>query len=489
MLTAGTTWTTPPSPPEAPMRQKALVVLMLTTTVVAGLALARGQAGDARLKGAFRRAPVNGWTFVHLEGTPAQVGYQHGYLLASEIVEMKQIADLELSHDTKKDWAFFRDAARTMMWPRIEQEYRDELQGIADGVAARGQKLDLWDVVALNALLEWSYYVAEYDKQRGTTPSSPPLRPEHCSAFVATGRYTKDGKVVIAHNNWTSYLEGPRWTIVFDIVPSKGHAVVMDGLPGFIASDDDFGINAAGIMITETTITGFHGFDPKGIPEFVRARKAMQYAASIDEFARIMKDGNNGGYANDWLVADRNTNEIASLELGLKNVTLEKKTDGYFVGANFPINPKLLREETDFDAANMGLSANARRVRWGQLMEEHKGRIDVAAAQAFLADHYDTYQKKVEPNERTLCGHNDLSPRGMPGWQAPYAPAGAIQNKAADAAMAARMAFSAAAGHACGLDFLAAPHLAAHPEFAWQKPFLKDMKSQPWTVFEAAKED
>jgi len=27
-------------------------------------------------------------------------------------------------------------------------EYRDELQGIADGVAARGVKMDLWDVVA-----------------------------------------------------------------------------------------------------------------------------------------------------------------------------------------------------------------------------------------------------------------------------------------------------------------------------------------------------
>jgi hypothetical protein len=460
---------------------------MLTTTVVAGLALARGQAGDARLKGAFRRAPVNGWTFVHLEGPASQIGFQHGYLLASEIAEMQQIAALELSHETKKDWGFFRDAARTMMWPRIEQEYKDELQGITDGVAARGQKLDIWDVVALNALLEWSYYADEYDKQRGTTPPPPTFKPEHCSAFVATGHYTKDGKVIIAHNNWTTYLEGPRWTIVFDIVPSKGHRVVMDGLPGFIASDDDFGVNAAGVMITETTITGFHGFDPKGIPEFVRARKAMQYAASIDEFARIMRDGNNGGYANDWLVADRKTNEIASLELGLKNVTLEKKTDGYFVGANFPISPKLAREETDFDTADLGLSANARHVRWNQLMEEYKGRIDVAAAQRFLADHYDSYQKKIEPNERTLCGHNDLSPRGMPDWQPPYAPAGAIQNKVADALLAARMAFSAAAGHSCGLDFTAASHLAAHPEFAWQKPFLKDMKSQPWTVFEAAK--
>ena len=92
-------------------------------------------------------------------------------------------------------------------------------------------------------------------------------------------------------------------------------------------------------MITETTISDFDGFDPNGMPEFVRARKAMQYAASIDDFARIMKEGNNGGYANNWLVADRKNNEIASLELGLKNVTLQRTKDGYFVGSNFPQNP------------------------------------------------------------------------------------------------------------------------------------------------------
>jgi hypothetical protein len=42
--------------------------------------------------------------------------------------------------------------------------------------------------------------------------------------------------VVMAHNNWTSYSLGERWS--------------------------------------------FTGFDPNGIPEFARARKAMQYAAS-----------------------------------------------------------------------------------------------------------------------------------------------------------------------------------------------------------------
>ena len=61
-----------------------------------------------------------------------------------------------------------------------------------------------------------------------------------------------------------------------------------------------------------------------------------------------MREGNNGGYANAWLVADTNTGEIARLELGLKNVTLERTKDGYFAGANFPVNPKLAAEETNF---------------------------------------------------------------------------------------------------------------------------------------------
>jgi len=469
------------------MHQKSIALFCLTFMAVAISLVSQDQTGDARLKKSSRRPEANGWTLVHLEGTPSEIGYQHGYWLAPEILDMRKLAELELKHSSEKDWAFFRNAARDMMWPHIEQEYRDELEGISQGVNARGVKLDLWDIVAVNGLLEWDYYVKEYNKQN-KIPSPKSLgAAEHCSAFVATGSYTKDGKVILAHNNWTSYMEGTRWTIVFDIVPAKGQRILMDGLPGFICSDDDFGINAAGIMITETTITGFEGYDPKGIPEFVRARKAMQYSASIDDCARIMKEGNNGGYANDWLIADRKTNEIASLELGLKNVTLERKKDGYFVGANFPINPKLTREETKFDSKDMGNSPNARRVRWQQLMAENKGKIDVAAAQRFLADHYDTYQKKDEPSERTLCGHIELSPRGMGDWQKPYGIAGAVQNKVADAAMAERMSIAVAAGHACGLDFKAAPHLKAHPEFSWQKDFLKDMPSRPWTVFEIAK--
>lgn len=163
----------------------------------------RGKDASDEAKGGYRSAAKNGWTFVHLQGTPHQIGYQNGYLLAPEIADAVKVVQLETLHDSQKEWSFFRDAAQNMMWPHIEQEYRDEMQGIADGATAHGQKIDVWDVVALNAAEEWGYYVKEYDKQHGIKTAMASV-PEHCSAFVATGSYTKDGKVVIAHNNWTA---------------------------------------------------------------------------------------------------------------------------------------------------------------------------------------------------------------------------------------------------------------------------------------------
>ncbi len=209
----------------------------------------------------------------------------------------------------------------------------------------------------------------------------------------------------------------------------------------------------------------------------------MQYATNIGEFAAIMKEGNNGAYANTWLIADMRANEIGSLELGLKHVTLQRSKDGYFVGSNFPANPDLIRDETDFRAADKRISENARHARWIQLMSENKGRIDLATAQRFLGDHYDTFDHVNAPSERTLCGHIDLSTRGASPWQPAYGPAGAAQNKATDAAMALRMSLTAAMGHACGLDFRAAQHLTNHPQFAWQRNILRDLDAQPWTTF------
>jgi Phospholipase B len=462
---------------------------------------AKAQSSDVRLEKSYRFQKA-GWTYIHLDGSPSEIGYQHGFLLAPEIADALDTIKLIDTHQTHRDWAFFRNTARQMLWPHIDAEYQQELQGIADGAKAHGVDVDVYDIVALNAFEEVpDYYVPWLDKKttnqqaandqanKSEKPASAPdLKPPgHCSAFIATGSYTKDHHIVIAHNNWTGYLDGERWTVIFDIVPQNGQRILMDGFPGVITSDDDFGINAAGIMITETTITQFEGWDPNGKPEFMRSRKALQYAKSIDDYVRIIKDGNNGGYANDWLIGDRNTGEIAYLELGLKNTPLWRTKDGYFVSSNFPRYPKLIQEETSgFDPSDMSSSMNARRARAEEMVQSAKGTIDVQFAQAFLSDHYDSFEKKEQPNERSLCGHVDASPRGVPQWgREPYSDDGAVQGKATDSAMAASMSFVARAGHPCGADFLAADFLDHHPEQSWQKPLLRDMKAGPWTKFQA----
>lgn len=460
------------------MSPRALVLYALLAACTVGLLLPSAE-GDARLAGGFRSPEKAGWIPVRLAGTPEQIGYQHGALLAAEIEDAVAASKLNMTHDGHS-WEFYRKAAMEVLWPGVDEEYRAELKGMAEALAAKGVKLDVTDLLVHNASLEFSYYTAWKEK------TGQGAAQERCSALIATGSVTEDHQIVIAHNNWSGYLEGERWKVIFDIRPAQGHRILMDGMPGLIHSGDDFGMNDAGLVITETTITGFQGFDPKGKPEFVRARKAMQYATSIDEFYRIMTTGNNGGYANAWMVGDVKTNEVARLELGLKNVTLERTKDGYFTGANFPINEKLLKEETTFDAANPQLSANARRVRWEQVMGQIKGHVDLEKAQKAMGDHFDAYENRADaPGERTLCGHVELSERGMGAWWGPYGPAGTVQNKAATGNMVKAMMLSASLGHSCGIPFRAVAHLKAHAEYRWLSPLLKDIPAQPWALFQA----
>jgi len=110
----------------------------------------RAASNDPRLKGAYRYEQ-GGWVYVHLEGDPASIGFQHGYLLAPEISDAFPAISTNMTHSTKRDWAFFRETARTMLWPRIDAEYQQELQGIVEGLNTRaGSNLDAYDIMAMN---------------------------------------------------------------------------------------------------------------------------------------------------------------------------------------------------------------------------------------------------------------------------------------------------------------------------------------------------
>jgi hypothetical protein len=96
---------------------------------------AAASPSDPRLENSYR-FQQGGWTYVHLEGSPSDIGFQHGYLLAPEIADALEAVKLSDTHQTQRDWEFFRKTAREMLWPHIDAEYQQELQGIADGAKA-----------------------------------------------------------------------------------------------------------------------------------------------------------------------------------------------------------------------------------------------------------------------------------------------------------------------------------------------------------------
>ena len=435
------------------------------------------------------RYEKNGWIYVHLEGSPRDIGYQHGYLLAAEIDDLIRGFKVTLPHNSGKDWAFYRAAVAKMgFWDKIDKEYQEEITGIVEGLKDKGRRYDVTDLVVLNANIELSqYYVPMLEeKAHPGSMAANNKAPGNCSGFIATGSYTADGKIAIGHNNWTDYMGGERWNIIADIVPQTGNHIIMDCQPGLIHSGDDFVVSASGILITETTITGFKGFDVKGIPEFVRARKAAQYASSIDDFVAIMTAGNNGGYANDWLVGDTKTGEIARLELGLKDHRVWRTSDGIYVGSNFPLDEKLIKDETTFDPNDSTTSPNSRRRRWETLTATYKGKIDAETGKTIEGDSYDELAKAREANRCVIAGRVDTDPKGCPEWSwPPFFPGGTVQAKLTTSDLAKDMKFWAHMGNPNGDDFLAAPFFAAHPEYQWEARVLHDMKAYPWTLFEA----
>jgi hypothetical protein len=428
------------------------------------------------------RHEKDGWVYLHIEGKPLERGFQHGYLLAKEIKEaLRQMSEV-WHYQTAMDWQWLVDKSARMFNSKIDAENMGEMEGIVEGMKAAGVAATRDEIVAYNASTEFMGYWWPQVKD-SISPNSPDPKKESCSSFIATGSMTTDGGIVLGHNTMSSFYY-PDCNVILDILPEKGYRILMQSVAGLIHSETDFFVTSAGLVGSETTIGGFFPFDEKGIPEFSRMRHATQYASDIDEWCKIMKEGNNGGYANAWLIGDINTNEIARLELGLKYVGFERKNDGYFTGSNVAEDLRILRFETKSSELDIKISSVARRVRWKQLMKENAGKINLELGEKFEGDHYDTYLNTNTPDMRTLCSHPDLDPDPY-GVDIPYSPWGTLDGKVVDSKMAKQMSFVARWGSACGIPFNAKAYLEKHQQFDWMTGLIKDRPTQPWTTFKA----
>ena len=275
------------------------------------------------------RYPQSGWLVVHIEGEPYERGLQHGRLLAPEIAaHVRSFAQILNYKAPGEGWKNVRTFVNALFLRKFDQEFLEEMKGIADGASAAGARfdnrpVDLTDVVALNCWAE----IESLSEANAATPTgletrifhSPQPqakaipRPEHCSAFAATGPATADGKIVFGHITMFGLYAANFYNIWLDVKPAKGHRFVMCCYPGAIQSGMDYYLNDAGLLINETTISQTR-FDISGFTCASRIRKAIQYASNIDKAIEILLKDNNGLYTNEWLMADINTNEIAMFE-------------------------------------------------------------------------------------------------------------------------------------------------------------------------------
>ena len=437
----------------------------------------------AELLAGASRVNVNGWIFVRTMGKPYQIGFQHGKLLASEIVSAIGALKLIGEGGYKLRWQFFCENAMELFWPKLPEEYKNEIRGILDGVKADGiRNVGLEDIVALNGYFDIISY-HRWLKSNEIEAKPQAARAEHCSAFIATGNITNNGQIVLAHNTWFQYLTGANYNTIIDVSPAKGTGFVMQTMPGTISSGTDWFISKTGVVVAETTISGMTTFNKDGLPYFLRSRKAIQYAKTIDQWVKIMVDDNNGGYADDWLLGNTKTGEIAWLELGTFHHKLERSRNGAFIGSNLALSDEV-RSETAFNYNDKSGSCTARYERLNQLITSNKGKISVEVAKTLLGDHHDSYTNSDTPNRNTICGHIESDRRGLPEWgYGPNYPCGTFDAKVTDPKLAKQGGFWAHWGRPCGKPFLKEPFLLEHPEYEWQRKYLTDVRVYPWTVF------
>ena len=446
------------------------------------------------------RYDLNGWTYVSIKGSPKERGLAYGKLLENDMKEVRRILDFVIYTDYGVKWDFFIRAADKYFCSKIREnfpEFYEEMEGFAEG-----SKMSIAEVVAWNnyfTLTEswWGNMPEEelIEVKGSANPSTSSSREgggssERCSAFIAVGDWTKDGKIVCAHNNFSNFVDGQLAKYVIDIKPTHGNRILMMGFPGWIWSGTDFFVTSAGILGTETTIGGFNGYE-NNIPVSCRIRNAMQYGKTLDDYEKMLLDGNSGDYANSWLFGDTNKNEIMRIELGLRFHNTERTKNGFFIGFNAPYDPRI----RNLECANTGMDdirrhQGARKVRLNDLMDMHKGQLNIELAQQIIGDHYDVYLNKENPCSRTCCSHYELDGREYmsdPSRPKPYQPRGALDGNVIDTAMAKQMSFSLRWGNSCGMPFIKDKFCDENRVWDYLRPYLHDRPQQPWTTFSITK--
>jgi len=250
----------------------------------------------------------DGKLLLHVEGSPYDMGYQHGSLLGEEIVwttskefYMRMLMSLLPFHVEGLEEALEGPLGDLILaWivnlcrnneQYIPEEYREEMQGIADGASDAGYpevtyERVLIDNLAYDVLLSIGYPPVTFLQEfTGWAPHS-------CDGFVVHDRATTDGRTLMGRS-WMISSEIGKAALLIERVPDEGNRIVDTSIPGFVGLAA--GMSSAGIGIGMNMVPAFDCHPVNvGMGCLLTARQVLQYAEELSDAVRIIQESKRG---------------------------------------------------------------------------------------------------------------------------------------------------------------------------------------------------
>lgn len=233
---------------------------------------------------------IDGYRVLHVEGSPYEMGYQHGVLLKEAVTaNLNHIVYDKMMQPLAK-WGPLQlqpiSVVRTIVNVQqqyIPPDYTAELRGLADGAG-----LAFEDVQAANFVPELF----------------------HCSGFAVMNSATEDG--TLYHGRVLDYAIDWRLqqhAVLIVAKPRGGIPFVNVSYAGFIGSVT--GMNAAHVSIGEMGGRGLGQWE--GVPMAVLVRRVLQEANDLDEAVAVFRD-NPRTCQYFYVIADGKTNRAVGME-------------------------------------------------------------------------------------------------------------------------------------------------------------------------------
>ena len=273
-----------------------------------------------------------------------------------KVLRAQQQADVDKDGLTLHDW--LRQAEAFMPYIR---EYAADTLTEMQGVAA-GSGLAFDDILLLACV---------YEKHMGKGA-------KHCTAFAAAGTATATGELICGQNNdeavepWV----GGTMDVVVHHIDESGHEALLYTHPGIPAY---MGMNSAGLCVMWMYID--NGERGPGVPTCVLIRELLRHATLDDAVAYL--EATPRAVANDFLLA-HGTDGICNVEFSPSQFR-PARDDLVLCHANHILDPSMAVD--DVSRGDENGTTRSRLECMSRLVEEHRGRIDVAVGLQMLSDH------------------------------------------------------------------------------------------------------